>query len=226
MESTEAGGGDGPIIGPCRNAEEYALRVLESRDGTVSPGELAEEYGCTPGHMQDVLRESEETVRVEIGEYALSTEESTGDEDTLTSVEPADKAGFEALEAARDVDTGTERPSAGGGPQLEAPGGTDGDQEEGEEQEGNEEGGAVEAVDVTDATDAAGGGEGIDESGGEMPGIPVPVSSTTLVVAVGVLVFAVLVFQYVRGGTEGEQNDENQQNQQVEPAANSLVEGY
>lgn len=81
-------------IGPCRNAEEYAIEWLEKHGGPVSPSELAEEYDCTPGHMQDALRDSDEVTRVEIGKYVLATEINNQSTDTEDPVESADMALF------------------------------------------------------------------------------------------------------------------------------------
>lgn len=110
-------------IVPCRNAEEYAIEWLEKHGGPASPSELAEEYDCTPGHMQDVLRESDSTTRVEIGEYALSTETSTGAkaeaEDTLSDVDRDDFAGVVASDDAGDEERET---AAEGGDEEESNG--------------------------------------------------------------------------------------------------------
>jgi len=66
------GSGRGPAPEMCRNAEEFALRMLEETDGSVQPSGLAQQYGCTSGHMQDVLRglmEDGEIQRVDEGKY-------------------------------------------------------------------------------------------------------------------------------------------------------------
>lgn len=111
VESSGSGTTDGRGIGPCRNAEEYVVEALKSQEGTVSPADLADAYGCTPGHMQDVLRESDSTTRVEIGEYALSTETPTGAkaeaEDTLSDVDRDEFAGVVASDDAGDEERET-----------------------------------------------------------------------------------------------------------------------
>jgi hypothetical protein len=73
--------------------------------------------------MQDVLRESDSTTRVEIGEYALSTETSTGAkaeaEDTLSDVDRDDFAGVVASDDAGDEERET---AAEGGDEKESDG--------------------------------------------------------------------------------------------------------
>lgn len=130
--STEASGtddGDGPEVGPCRNVEQYAIEYLESHDGTASPSEIADEYGCTPGHAQDQMRQSEALERVEIGEYALSAGTDTEDTDLGKDMESGGVAGFGATTDTEGTDSGVQGPSAGGGPQSGDPGTTDQDQE-------------------------------------------------------------------------------------------------
>jgi hypothetical protein len=119
MDSPQTDDSDNGAIGPCQNAEEYAIEYLKSADGTAKPSEIAAEYGCTPGHMQDALRDSDEIDRVEIGHYALSTETTTTDEDTESGVESEDVAPLKAPDPSEDVDAVSERPSVDGPARLE-----------------------------------------------------------------------------------------------------------
>lgn len=206
VESEETTGESGLGIGPCRNAEEYAIELLKSKDGTVSPAEAAEGHGCTPGHMQDVLRESEATERVEIGEYALSTEITTTGEDTGSRAGSGYLAGFMAPSSATDEDTETERPSVGGPAQSGDLDGTAGDQEDSEVPI-DENGDGGEAVDDLDGDGPEPVPVGAVEEDDEMGGIPLPVSTTALYAGVALALLAMYWYSK-RSGGESEQSQE------------------
>lgn len=93
----------------CRNAREYALQRVEEEAGEILKSEdLAEEYQCTQGHMQTVLRElakDGEIKRVGWGRYAA-----------IPADEPDEEGGEEVSE---DEDEGVGVPSAGGGVRLQ-----------------------------------------------------------------------------------------------------------
>jgi hypothetical protein len=89
----------------CRNAREYALQRVEEEAGEILKSEdLAEEYQCTQGHMQTVLRElakDGEIKRVGWGRYAAI---------------PAGEGSEEPdAEADEEEEEGDELPSVGGG---------------------------------------------------------------------------------------------------------------
>lgn len=188
-DSVQAGDGDGPEVGPCRNAEEYAIELLESTDGPVTPAQAAEGHGCTPGYMQDVLRESEETVRVEIGEYALATEDTTEGADEGDGVESVDVAPFEASSGAEEEDTAIERPSVDGEARLQDTDGQAGDQEESET-----------------PTEA-------EETGG----IPIPVSTTTLFVGVALVLVLMIWMRSGKSDDRDDRDDEDDQTDLFSP---------
>jgi len=89
----------------CRNAREYALQRVEEEAGEILKSEdLAEEYQCTQGHMQTVLRElakDSEIKRVGWGRYAA-----------IPGDEPDEESGEEVSEA-EEKEVGV--PSVGGG---------------------------------------------------------------------------------------------------------------
>jgi len=137
-ESEEGPDGQRVSIGPCSNAEEYAVEFLEQHEGAAKPSVIAEEYGCTPGHMQDVLRESDQTVRVDHGEYALSTATDTTDGDAWFDVDSESEASGEAVVEAGNDDGENRGPSGDGGHRsedLDTQDDRDGDIEEIDDQE-------------------------------------------------------------------------------------------
>jgi len=229
-DSAETGDGDGPAVGPCRNAEEYAIELLESTDGPVTPAQAAEGHGCTPGYMQDVLRESDETVRVDIGEYALSTAETTEGADMQNDVESETVAPFEAPPVAGGEDTETERPSVDGPAQSEGRGGEAGDLEDGDDSDDESE-----EIDVDeDGDDDRDDGDGSDvvpveqdepmpEPAGTTDGIPIPVSTTTLFAGVG-LALVVMLWYSNQSGDESAPAEETSQGADSSPFVS--VEGF
>ena len=123
MSTTEAPGGDpGEELSEepeHSSAREFAEYRLEDIDGTLSPSEMADEYGCTPVHMRKTLTEMMDEGTVErptYGEYALADTADSARESTESSV---GGQGSEADTEADGEDAGDMRPSAGGGPRSE-----------------------------------------------------------------------------------------------------------
>lgn len=113
-EPAESGGEDRPAVGPCRNAEEYARKRLKRAEDTLTPSMLADDYGCTHGHMQDVLRESEDIIRVDHGEYALSAQVEARDGATRNRADSEGEATSKAGNGASGEDREKPRPQSGG----------------------------------------------------------------------------------------------------------------
>jgi len=234
IESAESGNEDGPPIGPCSNAEEYAVKFLEQHDGAAKPAMVAEVYGCTPGHMQDVLRESDEIVRVDHGEYALSAQSDAGDGDTRNGVDSESEATSEAMSGATKGDREPPRPRSGG-PALslatdttdqESPDGDDSmptdeeyehqreqfaadESDESDEQEADVEGDQEDGDDDLELAET----EVVEETEPAVPGFGIDPVTLMMVAAAGVLVY-VLYKNMI----------EESPNQQDEPAEESVDE--
>jgi hypothetical protein len=256
-ESAASGGGDPPFMGSCKNAEQYAEERLNRADEPLRPSQMAEEYGCTPSRMRGALgtlRERGVVERVGRGEYALADGDSTTDE----------SGGEDSPDAAEESPgTDGESPPLGDGLHLlPDTDGQDGDPEGDEgnvecpvsgcdftaesldslqghanasldhnwEEIEEEVAGPEMEAEIVDVGD----GEVTDESGGDSPGIPLPVSSTTLMVGVVGLVAVVAAWSYLRadGSASSSSASENQQQSEDDPADPflddddlSLVEG-
>lgn len=92
MATADAPAGDG---GP-RCARDFVVEKLREADTTMSPAELAEEYGCTNGHVRNLLSdllEEGEVQRVAHGQYE-ATEDDEDDESPEGLADlPADSEG-------------------------------------------------------------------------------------------------------------------------------------
>jgi len=173
-------------------ARDYVLDRLQDADSPMGPADLAGEYGCSNGHVRNVLSDllsDEEVARVGRGEYvAPPPEDEDSETDVLADVEP-DIRGLNA--PAEDTD-GEEMQEDAGAPGNDRPedgqarsedhdttaGSQDGDDEmpteeelerqreqaTEEDSEGNEQAdGEGEQIDADD------GGEDTDESVGDGP---------------------------------------------------------
>lgn len=74
----------GPEPDQFETADQYARDVIASTDRPVTAAELADQYGCSPGHMRRTLRTLTQdgvAVRVNRGEY-LPVELASGTSDS------------------------------------------------------------------------------------------------------------------------------------------------
>lgn len=81
---------DQPEPTECETAEEFARRALEGAESPVTAADLANEYGCSAGHMRRTLRELTRNglaVRVNRGEY-LPPEEANEPKDGEARYKP------------------------------------------------------------------------------------------------------------------------------------------
>lgn len=79
MAATQVGDGGGPAE-VADSAQEFARERLRDAGKSMAPAELANEYGCSSGHMRNVLREMRKdgTVgRPEMGRYECPPGEDT-----------------------------------------------------------------------------------------------------------------------------------------------------
>lgn len=236
-DSTESGGKDGPAIGPCANAEEYAVEFLEQHDGAAKPSMIAEEYDCTPGHMQDVLRESDEIVRVDHGEYALSTQTDTGAEATGNGVDSESEAANEAVGGAAEGDRQTPRPQSGGQALSLATDTTDPESQDGDDLVPTDEEYERQQAELYGSDD--GDDQDSDESEAEpvevveedvSMGIPVPMDARKLMLLVSV---GALLFILWRAGQPSEPDSDSSESSsdvetesaRVESSGSGLVSG-
>lgn len=193
-------------IGPCKNAEQFALKRLGDAEEPKRPSQLAEEYGCSNSRMRDALgnlRDTGAVTRVARGEYAATGGYQQGEnaEESLDGDggESAGNDNNEVTESGLSEYASDSRDSGGDGGK--------GDLEEmvrrqrelfgrSGEQSGEQPGGQP--------------GEEIEaEVSGN--GIPIPVRAETLAIGAAVLLAVIVVVQVVRaaGNQESEQWDED-----------------
>ena len=172
---------------------EDRLQVVES---PMAPAELATEYGCTNGHVRNILSDLlDEGVaeRVGRGQYVEAGTEPVDEvPDVVTDLQPEAEEIADPTASTEDTDAEAD-PSADGGPPSE-----DRDTEDGDGLDDDE-------------TDDEGTEEGVG-------GIPIPVSTTTL--AVGVVLALVVVWWMTRDS--GESGQQNQQDEQDDGFADDL----
>lgn len=115
----EGSGGD-VGLGQSVTARDYAVQRLREADSPMSPAEIANEYGCTNGHLRNVLRDlrSEGPVeRVRRGKYTVSETDADGSD---SEMEPDVETDGEvsAYRESGDESAGIDSdPSVDGGPQ-------------------------------------------------------------------------------------------------------------
>jgi hypothetical protein len=230
-----AGDGPHPEVPEaCDDAPEYVMKRLARTGGTVTPSTLADEYDCSNGHMQDTLRDLHDeglVERVARGEYALAedadraevgSDEGNGPVSMLPAGGPAQSPDTDTTagdQGGGEDGEGVECPVDGCDFEADGPlslrghansaldhnwedvkeamdGGGDGPGDEGAEPP---EMGEPEIVDVDELEES---GDDVDGPGG----IPLPVSSTTLVVGVASVFLVIVLWSYLRAdGSESEQ---------------------
>jgi len=145
-------------------ARDFVEEKLQEADSPMSPAELAEEYGCTNGHVRNLLsdlRDEEVVQRVGHGQYEAAPDDSDGETADLSAdLQPESEGNAQATtEASEPDETPQETSEPVAGPaRLE-----DRDTEDLERQETGESG-----------------------------GVPVPVSGKAIVVATALLLLLVL----------------------------------
>lgn len=188
MATADTGDGDtGPLC-----ARDFVQERLREADSVMSPSDLAEEYGCTNGHIRNLMMdlvEDDEVERVAHGRYVAATDDEDGVADDLQD----DVSGSSEGNAEATADGAPQEPTT---------------QETSEPVDGE----APSEGRDTEATEG-------DESGEDgMGGIPLPCSTTTL--AVGVVLALVVVWWMTRDS--GESGQQNQQDEQDEGFAEDL----
>lgn len=94
----------------CRNARNFAERRLRQAEGVVKPHELAQEYDCTQGHMQDVLAELvDDGVAEKLGWGRYRWAGETGDSESAKSTEE-EQLSLDGPTPLLDTDTADESP--------------------------------------------------------------------------------------------------------------------
>ncbi|MBX0306064.1 hypothetical protein [Haloarcula salinisoli] len=116
MATADTPAGDG---GP-KCARDFVEEKLQEADSPMAPAELAEEYGCTNGHVRNLLsdlRDEGEVERVAHGQYAAVSDEEAGDAAEGLADLQADSAGNaqEETEATEPEETAQETPEPTGG---------------------------------------------------------------------------------------------------------------
>lgn len=215
-----SGGDEGPTTTAC--ARDFVLDRLRESDSPLSPAELADEYGCTNGHLRNTLRELREddlADRVGRGQYVALDAEESADMDSEGPAVPT----LTTTDAEPEV--GADFPE-GGGPQSEDTDTTETDDPEGEtvptedelEQQRDQwtlEEDEDEQEDVDEDRDA-----GVVEDDDAVGGIPIPVSPKVLIAGSLVLLLAVYWFRVRPAGEDDEEDDETaQRGHQDVPAA-------
>jgi hypothetical protein len=177
-------------------ARDFVENRLQEAESPVTPSGMATEYGCSNGHVRNILADllnEGAAERVGRGQY-VAAGDAPDDEvaDVVTDFDPDNSGVLKATTSTEDTDAEAD-PSADGGPPSE-----DRDTEDGDGLDDDE-------------TDDEGTEEGVG-------GIPIPVSTTTL--AVGVVLALVVVWWMTRDS--GESDQQNQQDEQDEGFADDL----
>jgi len=145
-------------------ARDFVEEKLREADSPMSPAELAEEYGCTNGHVRNLLsdlRDEEAVQRVGHGQYEAVEDGEDGEDVDLLADLPAEPEG----NAQEETDDGSPEETA-----QETPEPVDGQARS-------------EDRDTEDLE---------RHETGESAGIPVPVSGKAIVAATAVLLLLVL----------------------------------
>lgn len=241
-----SGGDEGPTTTAC--ARDFVLDRLRESDSPLSPAELADEYGCTNGHVRNTLRELREddlADRVGRGQYVALDADESADMDsegpavptpTTTDAEPEEGADFPEDGGPQSEDTDTAETA---GPEQSDPfEGRERLREFVEKQNDPElREDIIEDLDdpSVDVHDSIGGSfdqweseqedvdedrdAGVVEDSDGVGGIPIPVSPKVLIAGSLVLLLAVYWFRVRPAGEDDEEDDETaQQGQQDVPA--------
>lgn len=101
-------------------AEEYVQKRLREADSPLSPCEIADEWGCSNGHIRNVLgemRKEGEVERVSHGKYVAGEDGAEADAAADTDGETAEDGGEEDGEedATEDATEPEEEPESDGG---------------------------------------------------------------------------------------------------------------
>ncbi|MFD1551174.1 hypothetical protein [Putridiphycobacter roseus] len=198
MAATETvGGAEGTEEVAC--ARDFVADRLAEAESPVTPSGLASEYGCSNGHIRNILADlldEGEAERVGRGQYVeAGSGPADAEADVVTDFEPENYGVADATTSDAGTDSSPD-PSADGGPRSEDLDTTD------EDDQGD---GETEPV-----------GEIEDEPVTASGGIPLPVSTTTL--AVGVVLALLVVWWVTRD--RGGQDDENEQQTNAATAPN------
>lgn len=210
-EEGESGGVDPDR---CGSAKEYIIKRLRATDKPLTPSMLAAEYDCGKGHMQTTLSELAGEGRVERiarGKYTISEDstapetEEAGGESTAAQPEAAPSEESRSGEDSGEEGDGRLAPDAA---EVARQWGHEGaDQDAGEVPEGDlvdvdQEVREAVSGDVDDADQDDGDQEGepvdvevAEDDGGDW-NIPIPVSTTTLLV---VLLIGAVAMLYLNG---------------------------
>lgn len=203
----------------------------------MSPAELADEYGCTNGHVRNTLRELREddlADRVGRGQYVALDSDESAEMDSESPEMPTPTAPDEGEEVDTDFPEGGEARS-------EDHDTTDqGDQEDDEamvsEDELAQQRDQWSLADDRDDDDQEESDDGEQEDVEDEPepvaveqqqtaGIPIPVGKTTLFVGVAALAAVVIWYTMVKesdSGGDDEQEQQAQQSQQT-PSGSGLT---
>lgn len=154
MATTDGGTGDVAA----GSARDFVKERLREADSAMSPAELAGEYGCTNGHIRNLMMDLVDdgvAERVERGQYTLVGGGEDGEDAEVSAVDEAEPEGnVGGTEDARPPDLTPQE--------------------------------TVSPADGEARSEDPGTGDPEDRESGV--GIPIPVSTTTLVVAVVLLV--------------------------------------
>ena len=193
MAATETSSGKGELEhAAC--ARDFVVNRLAEAESPLSPSELASEYGCSDGHVRNILADlMDEGVaeRVGRGQYVDTTSETADVEaDVVTDFEPDTFGVAEATTSGEETDSSPD-PSADGGPRSEDRDTTD------EDDQGD---GETESVgEIEDESVAASGG-----------GIPLPVDPRTLMLVVALLAVAYVGYKVVSDSSDQDDEEEEQ----------------
>lgn len=121
MATADTSGGDnGAEASAC--ARDFVVDRLREADSPMAPAELANEYGCTNGHVRNLLADlmdEGEAERVGRGQYvAAESEPVEGETDLVADLQADSEGSTEATAGDADTESSAD-PSADGGPHSE-----------------------------------------------------------------------------------------------------------
>lgn len=195
---------------PPSTARECATRAIENSDEPVKPAELADEYGCSSGHMRNILRElmdEGEVVRVDRGEYAdasaadvESAVEDTGGESAIPDAPTVDEDASPSEPEAMPTDEEYRE-------QHDLDGDESDDQEEEVSDDQDDEKPAIEEEDIADV-EAPSGAAGAAAAGAAGLSLLGDRDGVNVWLIVGGVALAVLVYMIVSSDGGGDQSDD------------------
>jgi hypothetical protein len=203
--------------GPPSSARECAVQAIEKADEPVQPAELADEYGCSAGHMRNTLRDlmdEGEIIRIDRGQYV---DASAGAAEMDTEDTGDDSEGFDAPGSAE-----SESETMPTDEEYQKQHDRDRDESDGEDEEADDdqdgEKPAIEEDEIAnvDGTSGAAGAAAAGAAGlsllGDRDGVNVWL--IVGVVALGVVVY-MMVSSDGSDGSDGEPDQEPEQDQEV-----------